>query len=70
MSDIEQGQPTMGNGVEKAASEAELEPEKWPLEGVSYEQRLYRCVCNNGVMEDGRKFRGTPDDINFLLFTK
>ena len=71
MSDIEQGQSTTDNGVEKVVSVPELGSEKWPLEGVSYEQRLYRCVyADGGTWEDGRKFYGAPDDVNFPLFTK
>jgi hypothetical protein len=69
MSDIEQGQPTTGNGVEKVASGDELGSEKWILEGVSYEQRLYQCVYT-GVMDGGRKYYGAPDDVNFPLFGK
>jgi hypothetical protein len=69
MSDIEQGQPTTGNGVEKVASVADPGSPGWPLEGMSYEQRLYRCIYT-GAMQGERKYYGAPEDVNFPLFSK
>jgi hypothetical protein len=69
MSDIGQGQTTTGNEVEEVTIVAEPGSAKWPQEGMSYEQRLYRCVYT-GAMEGDRKYYGAPDDVNFLLFSK